>query len=154
MRRRISEAFYGVLTTHPDVIVVEDLSGMRGRTKSRKLSRKVSRWMRSSLKERSEFLSGAGGSRLETVNPAYTSQECPTCGYVHEDNRKGDRFRCLKCSYTAPADQVGAVNTRRRYTDPELRDRIKVFTPKETVKKILMEIFHRRESGRAPISTT
>ena len=108
--------------------------------------------MRSALRERSEFLSGAGGSRLETVNPAYTSQECPACGYVHKDNRKGDRFRCLMCSYTAPADQAGAVNIRRRHTDPELRERIKVFTPKETVKKILMEIFHRREAERVTVS--
>jgi hypothetical protein len=51
-------------------------------------------------------------------------------------------------------DKVGAVNIRRRYTDPEKRERITVFTPKEAVKKVLMEIFHRRESGRAPVSTT
>ncbi len=89
MRRRISEAFYGVLTTHPDVTAVEDLSRMRDRTKSRKLSRKVSRWMRSALRERSEFLSTVGGSRLETVIPGYMSQTCLACGFVQKETAQG-----------------------------------------------------------------
>ncbi len=40
---------------------------------NRNFSRKVSRWMRSHLKEWSEFLALAGGSRLETVKAAHTS---------------------------------------------------------------------------------
>ena len=81
VKRWISEATREALRARPDQLVMEDLSRMRGRTKSRNLSRAVSRWMRSNLKERAEFLSQAGGSRLETVNAAYTSQECPKCGY-------------------------------------------------------------------------
>ncbi len=123
---------------------MEDLSRMRGRTKSRNLSRVVSRWMRSSLKERAEFLSHAGGSRLETVNAAYTSQECPECGDVHRDNRRGDRFHCQNCHFTGHADTVGAVNVGHRYTDPALRERIQVFTPKAGVLKILREVSGRK----------
>ncbi|PSR33750.1 MAG: hypothetical protein C7B46_09130 [Sulfobacillus benefaciens] len=118
---------------------------MRGRTKSRNLSRVVSR-LRSSLRERAEFLSQAGGSRLETVNAAYTSQECPQCGSIHKDNRQGDRFHCPHCHYIAHADTVGAMNVERRYTDPALRERIRVFTPKEGVLKILREIFERKRA--------
>jgi IS605 OrfB family transposase len=146
VKRRISEALREVLRFRPDVLVMEDLSRMRGRTKSRNLSRVVSRWMRSSLKERAEFLSQAGGSRLETVNAAYTSQECPKCGYVHRDNRQGDRFHCRDCHFTGHADTVGAVNVERRHTDPELRERIQVFTPKEVVLKSLREIFERKRA--------
>ena len=146
VKRRISEATRQVLRSRPDVLVMEDLSRMRGRTKSRNLSRVVSRWMRSNLKERAEFLSQAGGSRLETVNPAYTSQKCPQCGYVHQDNRQGDRFHCRHCHFTAHADTVGATNVKHRYTDPELRERIQVFTPKEGVLKILREIFERKQA--------
>jgi putative transposase len=135
-----------VLRFRPDVVVMEDLNRMRGRTKSRNLSRVVSRWMRSSLKERAEFLSQVGGSRLETVNAAYTSQECPQCGYVHPNNREGDRFHCRNCHFTGHADTVGAVNVERRYTDPELRERIQVFTPKEVVLKSLREIFERKRT--------
>ena len=144
--RRISEALREVLRFRPDVLVMEDLSRMRGRTKSRNLSRVVSRWMRSHLKERAEFLSQAGGSRAETVNAAYTSQQCPQCGYVHQDNRKGDQFHCRNCPFTGHADTVGAVNVERRYTDPALRERIQVFTPKEVVLKTLREIFGRKRA--------
>ena len=146
VKRRISEATRQVLRSRPDVLVMEDLSRMRGRTKSRNLSRVVSRWMWSNLKERAEFLSQAGGSRLETANPAYTSQKCPQCGSVHQDNRQGDRFHCRHCHFTAHADTVGATNVKHRDTDSELRERIPVFTPKEGVLKILREIFERKQA--------
>ncbi len=54
--------------TRPSAVVMEDLTHLRGRTKSRKLSRIVSRWARATLRERLEFRTEAGGSRLETVN--------------------------------------------------------------------------------------
>jgi len=146
VKRWISEALREVLRSRPDVLVMEDLARMRGRTKSRHLSRVVSRWMRATLKERAEFLAQAGGSRLEMVNAAYTSQECPKCGCVHKDNRQGDRFHCRNCGFTHHADTVGAVNVERRYSDPELRARIAVFTPKEEVLKILREIFERKKA--------
>jgi len=147
IQRYISEAFRKVLYGRPQGVVVEDMSGMRGRTKSRKLSRKVSRWMRAILKERTEFLANAGGSRVETVNPAYTSQECPQCGFVHQGNRKGDRFQCLHCHFTAHADTVGAMNVERRHTDSDLRERITLRMPKEKVKNILMERFQHRQAS-------
>lgn len=50
----------------------------------------------------------------ETVNPAYTSQECPSCGYVHRANRTSTRFRCRSCGRKAHADWVGAVNVLGR----------------------------------------
>ena len=150
VRRRISQAVRAVLADHPEVVVAEDLTHMRGRTKSRKLSRKVSRWMRQSLRERLDFLSGAGGSRLEIVNAAYSSQECPACGYVNRGNRTGDLFRCLKCGFAAHADRVGAINTMHRHTDPELRERIHLGTPKEMVKAILLEIHQRSQTTPSP----
>ncbi len=134
-----------VLRSRPDV-VMEDFSRMRGRTPSRNLSRVVCRWLPSSLKERAQFLSQTGGSRLETVNAAYASQACPQCGYVHKDNRQDDRFHCRQCPFTGHADTVGAMNVQRRYADPELRARIQGFTPKEGVLKIFREIFERKKA--------
>lgn len=149
VKRHISQAVRAVLKSQPDVVVIEDLSRMRGRTKNRKLSRKVSRWMRSSLKERAEFLSQAGGSHLVMVNPAYTSQTCPKCGYVHKDNRQGDRFHCRNCHFTGQADTVAAVNVERRHTDSELREKIQMWTPKDMVLKILQAVFKRQQNLRS-----
>lgn len=135
------------LKTMPSVVVMEDLTHMRGRTKSRKLSRIVSRWARSALRERLEFRTEAGGSRLETVNAAYTSQTCPvpTCGYVHRDNRHGDRFHCPVCGWDGDADVVAAMNLLSRRDDPEIR----LWTPKAQVKSILEARFRRRKETRA-----
>jgi transposase len=83
---------------------------------------------------------------LETVNAAYTSQACPQCGYIHQDNRQGDRFHCRHCHYIAHADIVGAMNVERRYTDPALQERIRGFTPKEDVLKMLREMFERQQA--------
>lgn len=137
------EAVRQALEAKPSVVVIEDLSHMRGRTKSRKLSRIVSRWARSALRERLEFRTQAGGSRLEPGNAAYTSQTCPvpTCGDVHKDNRHGDRFHCLKCGWDGDADVVAAMNLLARLDDPEIR----LGTPKERVKAILEARFRRRK---------
>ena len=116
-----------------------------------KEARKVSRGMRQSLGERLAFKTQAGGSCLEVVNAAYTSQTCPACGWVDRENRHGDWFRCVRCHFTAPADQVGAVNVKRRHIDPELRERIRPFTPKEQVKAILLEICTRSQA-RTPVT--
>lgn len=47
---------------------------------------------------------------LVAVDPAYTSQTCPSCGLVHRDNRKAEDFQCLQCGFTHDADTVGALN--------------------------------------------
>jgi len=51
------------------------------------------------------------------VNPAYTSQECPSCGHVSRQNRHGTEFRCGCCGRKAHADWVGASGILRRSGD-------------------------------------
>ena len=119
----VGQAVRQALCNRPVVVAVEDLSHLRGRTKSRKLSRIVSRWARSVWRERLEFRTRAGGSRLETVNAAFTSQMCPdpACGFVHKDNRHGDTFHCLHCGWDGDADVVAALNLLTRKDDAEIR---------------------------------
>lgn len=47
---------------------------------------------------------------LEMVEPAYTSQTCPSCGTVSKDNRNAEDFECIYCHYHNDADVVGALN--------------------------------------------
>jgi hypothetical protein len=54
---------------------------------------------------------------VEAVNPAYTSQECPSCGYVSRLNRSGTRFCCRCCGRKTHADWVGASGILRRSGD-------------------------------------
>ena len=57
---------------------------------------------------------------IEAVNPAYTSQECPSCGYVSRLNRSGTKFLCRGCGRKAHADWVGASGVLRRSQDNDI----------------------------------
>ena len=48
--------------------------------------------------------------RVETVNPAYTSQRCHQCRHVAEENRREKRFECVSCGYAGNADINAAFN--------------------------------------------
>lgn len=52
----------------------------------------------------------------EAVNPAYSSQTCPSCGHVDRGNRKGIDFVCRQCGRRSHADVVGGINLRGRST--------------------------------------
>jgi len=153
LARQINTAVNQVLKKRqPSVMVTEKLD-IRGKAKSKRVSRLVSLWTRSILKDRVEFMASARGSRREQVNPAYSSQMCPICGYVQRDNRKGDRFQCIRCKHADHADRVAAKNLKARKDDPE----IFLYTPKERVKAILLARFTARlerdnptVSGRTP----
>jgi putative transposase len=132
----------------PKLIVTEKLD-FCGKGPSKEISRRVSYWSRSILKERIEFKASAAGCRREQVNPAYTSQTCPECGYLEKANRKGDEFQCQKCGHRGDADQIAAQNQKSRYDDR----RITLCTPKETVREILLNDYQARVEHRNASST-
>jgi len=130
----------------PVLIGHENLRGLGGKFRSKRLSRIVSTWARGLLKNRLTFKASAGGSRREQVTPSYSSQMCPRCGFVHYQNRRGDRFRRtvpvrgLFCGHGGDSDAVAARNLLERLDDPDIR----LWTPKERVKAILLSRFRRR----------
>ena len=55
------------------------------------------------------------GGYVTKVNPAYTSQTCPSCGHCEKENRPTQaKFECRQCGYTNNADVVGAINVLNR----------------------------------------
>lgn len=54
------------------------------------------------------------GGMLIRVTPHHTSQTCPACGHVDENNRKTQaEFLCTRCGFEQNADVVGAINILR-----------------------------------------
>jgi len=150
IERQINTAFRQVLRKRQPSCSFTERLDIRGKAKSKHLARLVSQWARGTLKDRTEFLASAGGSRREQVNPAYSSQLCPipTCGFVHQDNRRGDAFQCLQCGHRDDADRVAATNLKARAFDPDIR----LWTPKARVKEILLARFYARlERGDSSI---
>jgi IS605 OrfB family transposase len=130
----------------PLLLVTEDLSSSSFTfKKSKKLNRKLSRWVRGEIQERVEFKALAEGFCHEQVNPAYGSQTCRLCGFVDSKNRRGDLFKCCHCQHEDVADRVAAENYKERYGDQE----ISRGTPPRQVKTILLKRFNRRlEEGQ------
>jgi len=101
----------------PKTVVIEDLlfAGQPGglsRRMNRLLRRFGQRYFTQTLDERQAEL----GFTLEYVDPAYTSQTCSSCGFVHRGNRLGDLFKCLSCGRHAHADVNAAQNQRERFS--------------------------------------
>jgi putative transposase len=138
--RQINTATRKVLATRQSAVIVTEKLDIRGKAKSKKLSRRVSLWARRTLSDRVESLASAGGSCREQVNPAYSSQTCPLCGYVHRGNRQGDAFQCWHCGHADDADRMAAHSLKASYGDAQ----IFLWTPKERVKAILLDRFNAR----------
>jgi putative transposase len=119
--------------THPHAVIgLEDLNGIRERTKRRKkrrtgrmgavsgkarrANRHASKWAFAELQGTLAYKAALAGSLYVKVEAAYTSQTCPRCGLTSKENRPhhGLLFVCTGCQYTLHANLVGARNVALR----------------------------------------
>ncbi len=100
-------------------IKVESLAGIRKGTtrtsrgtKARKNNRMKNSWSFYQLSQFIAYKAERLGIRVEAVDPAYTSQECPACS---TRNKAQDRtYVCAECGWHGHRDGVGAINISRR----------------------------------------
>ncbi|MHB1762651.1 MAG: zinc ribbon domain-containing protein [Acidimicrobiales bacterium] len=143
--RQVNTAFNEFLKLRRPIRFAQEKLDFRGKAKSRAMSRRTVQMRNSTINERSSFKASAGGSCRQRINPAYSSQTCPQCGYVHAGNRNGDKFVCLFCGWVGHSDRVGAHNLRNRMDDPD----IALWMPKDRVRTILLNRFSQR-TGETP----
>jgi len=106
------------------VIVMENIKNIKRNTKKeRKLRKefrsKLQRWTYPKLLSRISQLCEVNGVHFCTIDPAYTSQTCSKCGFVHRLNRRGEVFSCRNCGYTEDADYVASENILEAYLAQE-----------------------------------
>lgn len=90
------------------VIKLEQLQNIRSTTRtSRKNNHSLHSWSFYRLAQFIEYKARLAGILVEYVNPAYTSQTCPTCGHIHHAN---DRNYTCKCGFHIHRDLLGAMN--------------------------------------------
>jgi transposase, IS605 OrfB family, central region len=125
----------------PKRIIVEKLD-FRSPELSKRLNRLIQRFGKKYIKQKLERLQQLYGIEIIEINPAYTSQECSSCGYVDERNRKNTQeFECRTCKNKINAQINGAKNILKRSSLGSL------YLTKKQVLKILIERYLERLKG-------
>jgi putative transposase len=123
----------------PRRIIIERLD-FRGPELSKKMNRIIQNFGKRYIKEKFQRLQELYGIEVMEVNPAYTSQECSSCGYVDRRNRKDTQeFECKVCGNKINAQINGAKNISKRSSLGNLT--------KKQVLKILVERYLERYKG-------
>jgi len=121
----------------PIEIIIEDLH-LEQILATKSLKRLYNNYGKKVFLEKLESISKLKGIKITKVNPAYTSQECNSCGYVDKKNRDSDKFRCRACGLTTHADTNGARTVKGRSSLPELSSD---FLSKSNILSILVKRF-------------
>jgi putative transposase len=123
-----------IVDTHQEALIgLEELTGIRDRTKrkkkrrkgkkvlpltpkQRKANRHASKWAFAELQGFLLYKAHLAGSACIKIDADYTSQMCPRCGHTCPENRpdKGLLFACQVCHFTLHADLIGARNISLR----------------------------------------
>ena len=121
-RRALAERDYYIKKTVKELpldslkaIVMENICNIKRNTKKEKRLRKefrskFQRWTYPLLFSRINQLCEADGVHFHAVDPAYTSQTCSQCGFVHKLSRNCEIFKCRNCGYTDDADYNASLN--------------------------------------------
>lgn len=113
-------------------IAMENLTGIRTRIRAKRSQRAtLHSWSFYQLRQFVVYKSQLIGTRLVFVDPAYTSQTCPVCGYIARSNRPNQStFSCGQCGFAGLADHIAAENIRRAAVNrPHVSDATSVTVP-------------------------
>ena len=106
----------------PKEIVLENLY-FNNPNLSRQMNRMLKTFGKRQIEQKLACLSEEFDITIIKVNPAYTSQECSSCGYVEETNRKSQSdFLCKACGARKHADVNAGKNVLARSSCKELSD--------------------------------
>jgi len=93
------------------ILVLEDLKNIRQRIKAgKRLRMRLHRWSFAQLQTFIQYKAEAAGLNVSYVNPAYSSQECSSCGSLGV--RKRHRFTC-SCGNQQHSDLLASRNLCR-----------------------------------------
>lgn len=121
VNHNVSKRLVGTAKRTGRGIALEDLRGIRERirVKCRSHRNTLHGWAFAQLRSFVEYKATMAGVAVLVVNPSYTSQTCPVCGFISKDNRRTQsEFVCVGCGHAAHADENAAVNIRGAAVSP------------------------------------
>ncbi len=112
-------------------IIMEDLNGKFSKSKAKDVENdqnfndKTSSMQLSSIKKSVLGICQKQHMSMTLVQPEYTSQRCPVCGSISEENRKSqENFKCIDCGYTINADKNATDNMIHRVVSKKLCEKL------------------------------
>jgi putative transposase len=102
MNHKIAKKLVDEAILRKAVLVLEDLKGIRRRTRSKKFGRLLNSWSFYQLQTFIEYKAKLRGVPVAYVDPRYTSQQCGRCGLI--GNRQDKSFHCRECGNVEHAD--------------------------------------------------
>jgi IS605 OrfB family transposase len=98
-----------------DVVVMEDLRGIRRKRRGKALNRLLSNWAFAQLKGFIEYKAMRAGVMFMIVPPHYSSKTCSRCNEILSTRPKNAGFfKCLNCGYSCNADLNASFNLKGR----------------------------------------
>jgi putative transposase len=129
----------------PKKIIIERLD-FRSPELSKRLNRMIQNFGKRYIKQKLQRLQELYGIEIVEVNPAYTSQECSSCGYVDKKNRKDSQeFECKICGNKINAQVNGAKNILKRSSLGSLH-----LTKKQILKMLIERYLERYKGCKSP----
>ncbi|MGB3513910.1 MAG: transposase [Microcoleaceae cyanobacterium] len=116
LNHNISSSIICEATATNSTVAIEDLTGIRQRTNSKPRSknerRRSNSWAFYQLRVFLEYKGIKEGVNVVAIPPAYTSQTCHQCLYIHpvqgKSYRNGKTFKCGNCNNQCDADDNGS----------------------------------------------
>jgi len=102
MNHKIAKKLVDEAIKRKAVLVLEDLKGIRRRTRSKKFGRLLNSWSYFQLQTFIEYKAKLRGVPIAYIDPKYTSQQCGRCGLIGKRHDKN--FHCLECGNVEHAD--------------------------------------------------
>jgi IS605 OrfB family transposase len=138
-------------------VVLEDLRTYEPPKNQRKVSRKLSNWLRGALYEVLCYKAKHLGIKIRRVSPRWTSSYCPRCGQkgrkiadarMRKQNPEGRMFHCPACGFFADRDYSAALNVYRMFH--EQGQQRYTLTHAKSVPYMATDIPLNRPSGASP----
>lgn len=96
-------------------IVLEDLTGIRSRSKGKKLNKQLSSWPFYQFAMFLEYKAEYNCKEVRYVDARFTSQKCSCCKTILKSNRNKSQYKCRRCSFCLHSDWNAAINIRDAY---------------------------------------
>lgn len=102
MNHKIAKKLVDEAVKRKAVLVLEDLKGVRRRTRSKKFGRLLNSWSYYQLQQFIDYKAKLRGVPVVYIDPRYTSKQCSRCGLIGK--RQDKNFHCLECGNVQHAD--------------------------------------------------